>query len=393
MNKDNFSALLTGIGVVALIVGFAVYFNNPKINTISFGNRDDNFVPAVSVDNKTGQIIKSQYSIDKSQFKKAPEFAGITGDINTKQLNLSDLRGKVVLIDFWTYSCINCIRTIPYLVDWDEKYSDKGLVIVGIHTPEFEFEKDIHNVQAAVKKFGIKYPVLQDNDKETWNAFENRYWPRKYIVDTEGYIRYDHIGEGGYQETEKVIQNLLAERAAQQGIKGINFNQTLIKNSPTTESIDFSKIITPELYLGYESARAPLGSKEGFQPTEIVNYSIPKSDLEPNLVYVEGKWKNNPDNLELAGDSGKIVLLYSAKSANIVAGGNGSANITSDTTGANNTTGISHSKSAGKDLNGDKLVIDGQRLYNIANHDKYGNHYVVIDAHGKGFQLYTFTFG
>ena len=229
MNKDNFSALLTGIGVVALIVGFAVYFNNPKINTISFGNSDDNFVPAVSVDNKTGQIIKSQYSIDKSQFKKAPEFAGITGDINTKQLNLSDLRGKVVLIDFWTYSCINCIRTIPYLVDWDEKYSDKGLVIVGIHTPEFEFEKDIHNVQAAVKKFGIKYPVLQDNDKDTWNAFENRYWPRKYIVDSEGYIRYDHIGEGGYQETEKVIQNLLAERAAQQGIKGINFNQTLIK--------------------------------------------------------------------------------------------------------------------------------------------------------------------
>ena len=291
MNKDNFSALLTGIGVVALIVGFAVYFNNPKINTISFGDRDDNFVPAVSVDNKTGQIIKSQYSIDKSQFRKAPEFAGITGDINTKQLNLSDLRGKVVLIDFWTYSCINCIRTIPYLVDWDQKYSDKGLVIVGIHTPEFEFEKDIHNVQAAVKKFGIKYPVLQDNDKETWNAFENRYWPRKYIVDTEGYIRYDHIGEGGYQETEKVIQNLLAERAAQQGIKGINFNQTLIKNSPTTESVDFSKIITPELYLGYESARAPLGSKEGFQPTEIVNYSIPNSDLEPNLVYVEGRWK------------------------------------------------------------------------------------------------------
>ena len=393
MNRDNFSALLTGIGVVALIIGFAIYFNNPKINSPTFGNSGDNFVPAVSVDNKTGQIIKSQYSIDKSQFRKAPEFVGITGSINTKPLNLSDLRGKVVLVDFWTYSCINCIRTIPYLVDWNEKYSDKGLVIVGIHTPEFEFEKDIHNVQAAVKKFGIKYPVLQDNDKATWNAYQNRYWPRKYIVDSEGYIRYDHIGEGGYQETEKIIQNLLAERAAQQGIKGISFNQTLIRAPPTTESVDFSKIITPEIYLGYDLARSPIGSKEGFHPTEIVNYSIPKSDLEPNMVYVQGQWKNNPDNLELAGDSGKIVLLYSAKSANIVAGGNGSATITSDTSGANSTKGVSHGDSIGKDLKGEKLVIDGQRLYNIATHDNYGNHYVIIDAHGKGFQLYTFTFG
>jgi thiol-disulfide isomerase/thioredoxin len=393
VNRDNFSALLTGIAVVALIVGFAIYFNNPKINTSSFGNSGDNFIPSVSVDNKTGQIIKSQYAIDKSQFKKAPEFEGITGSINTKPLHLSDLRGKVVLVDFWTYSCINCIRTIPYLVDWDEKYSDKGLVIVGIHTPEFEFEKDIHNVQAAVKKFGIKYPVLQDNDKATWNAYKNLYWPRKYIVDSEGYIRYDHIGEGGYQETEKIIQNLLAERAAQQGIKGISFNQNLIKAPLATEGVDFSRIITPEIYLGYDLARAPLGSKEGFHPAEIVNYSIPKLDLEPNTVYVQGQWKNNPDNLELAGDSGKIVLLYSAKSANIVAGGNGSATITNDPSGVNGSIGTSQGESAGKDLTGNKLVIDGQRLYNISQHDNYGNHYVIINAQGKGFQIYTFTFG
>jgi thiol-disulfide isomerase/thioredoxin len=107
------------------------------------------------------------------------------------------------------HNCINCIRTIPYLVEWNEKYVDKGLVIVGVHAPEFEFEKNIDNVKEAVKKFGIKYPVIQDNDKGTWNAYENQYWPQKYIVDHEGYIRYDHIGEGGYSETEEVIHSLL----------------------------------------------------------------------------------------------------------------------------------------------------------------------------------------
>ncbi len=130
----------------------------------------------------------------------------------------------MVLVDFWTYSCINCIRTIPYLNDWYEKYSDKGLTIVGIHTPEFEFEKNFNNVKSAVDKFQIKYPVLQDNDKGTWNAYENRYWPRKYIIDTEGNIRYDHIDEGVYSETEKVLQYLLAERAAKMGRTEITFS-------------------------------------------------------------------------------------------------------------------------------------------------------------------------
>lgn len=148
----------------------------------------------------------------------------------------------------------NSIRTIPYLVDWNEKYADKGLVIVGIHASEFEFEKNINNVKAAVKNFGIKYPVIQDNDKGTWNAYENRYWPRKYIVDNEGYIRYDHIGEGGYAETERVIQSLLQERYAQLGLdSGLpsSNNNTLMETTTTPENVqavDFSKINSPELY-------------------------------------------------------------------------------------------------------------------------------------------------
>src|SRR5213593_1387401 len=243
MNKDNISALLTAVGVVALIVGFAIYFNNPGLNKSSLGNSNGQVM--TSDGNSENSISNVKLSIDKSQFRKAPEFKGITSYINTNQTKLSDLKGKVVLVDFWTYSCINCIRTLPYLVDWNQKYSDKGLVIVGIHSPEFEFEKNIDNVKQAVARFGIKYPVLLDNDHGTWNAYQNSYWPRKYLVDAEGYIRYDHIGEGGYMETEKVIQNLLSERYKQQGMKILNLNQTKLSN-PELQSIDFNQIKTPE---------------------------------------------------------------------------------------------------------------------------------------------------
>src|SRR6266540_2711594 len=393
MNRDNISALLTGIAVVALIVGFAVYFNNPALNKVSSAqNAGKGFVSTVTVDSATGKITKAQYSIDKSQFTKAPDFADVSGYINTNPITLKDLKGKVVLVDFWTYSCINCIRTLPYLVDWNAKYADKGLVIVGVHTPEFDFEKNIDNVKAAVQKFGIKYPVLQDNDKGTWNAYENRYWPHKYLVDGDGYIRYDHIGEGGYAETEKIIQTLLAERAAQQGAKTLNFNTSGLANPSNVQSIDFSKVNSPELYFGYQFARDPLGSPEGFHPEQLVNYSIPSSDLKPNLVYLQGVWKNNADNLELAGNTGKIILVYSAKSINIVAGGSGQAQVSED--GIKSGSQASGNSTGGSDINNSgQFNIDGQRLYNIANHPDYGNHYIVLDVKGKGFQAYTFTFG
>ena len=165
---------------------------------------------------------------DKSKLQKAPNILGATEYINTSQNELAKiLEEKVVLYDIWTYSCINCIRTLPYITTWDEKYRDDGLVIVGIHTPEFEFEKDKDNVLAAVQKFDINYPVVLDNEKEIWNAFQNNYWPRKYITDHDGYIRYDHIGEGSYKETEEVIQKLLDERSQFFGIPKSNLELTL----------------------------------------------------------------------------------------------------------------------------------------------------------------------
>jgi thiol-disulfide isomerase/thioredoxin len=459
MIRENISAILTAVGVIALIVGFAVYFNSPELNTAglasikqqqqiekllssessSSSSSSKSTPSAVDSTEKvmvrdmvadrpssTGNfpiVIKLNRSefeqIDSSQFRKAPEFRDVTGYINTntsKPLDLQDLRGKVVLVDFWTYSCINCIRTIPYLNDWNQQYSDQGLVIVGVHTPEFEFEKDFANVKSAVDKFGIKYPVLQDNNKGTWDAYENRYWPRKYIIDTEGNIRYDHIGEGAYPETEKVIQYLLAERAAKMGKTEIMFSNTSSpvvspdnKNSQYSE-IDFSKIKTPEIYLGYQLARAPLGNPQNFQPDRTVSYSIPSgvdsttTNFKPSIVYLEGQWKNNPDNIELQSDTGRIILNYSAKSVNIVAGGTlgtvGKVSIDNFKNLTGHTSSLPSSlnqqeKDFGTDISKDtgEFSIDGQRLYNLINDNDYGEHVVTIDVGGKGFRLYTFTFG
>jgi len=386
VNKDNISALLTGIGVVALIVGFAIYFNNPGLNKSPLGNSNGQVI--TSDGNSKNSISNVKLSIDKSQFRIAPEFKGITSYINSNGTKLSDLKGKVVLVDFWTYSCINCIRTLPYLVDWNQKYSDKGLVIVGIHSPEFEFEKNIDNVKQAVARFGIKYPVLLDNDHGTWNAYQNNYWPRKYLVDSEGYIRYDHIGEGGYAETENAIRNLLAERSNKQGLETTNLNQTKLI-VPNTPSVDLNQIKTPELYFGYQYARSQLGNIEGFNPEKTVNYTIPSSNLDTNVIYLQGIWKNNPDNMELVGPDGKITLVYSAKSVNIVAGGKGQVTVREDGKGVQTNNSF---KGNDTDAEG-KLSIDGQRLYNIADNTNYGNHHVEIDAKGPGFKIYTFTFG
>jgi len=402
-NKDNISAAIMAIAVVTLIAGFAIYFNNPSFNKSSSIIQQQKIDKAISAaTSKNGNIItidldKTKFTnIDKSQFQKAPDLTQISGYLNTpnnnQPIHLANYKGKVVLIDFWTYSCINCIRTIPYLNDWYSKYADKGFVIIGVHSPEFEFEKNYDNVKTAVQKFGIMYPVVLDNNLGTWNAYGNQYWPRHYLIDAQGYIREDHIGEGGYAETEKTIQSLLAERAALDGLKQISFSTKTAPtiNSKSLQYIDLSKQTTPELYLGYSYARSPLGNSQNFEPEQTVTYTIPSNtNLQPNIVYLDGQWKNNRDNIELQGNSGSIILTYYAKAVNIVASGKGqTGTVTED---GNSKIPI---KSIGTDLNKDgKFILNGQRLYNLALHDSYGVHSIIINVKGKGFQLYTFTFG
>jgi thiol-disulfide isomerase/thioredoxin len=361
------------------------------------------------MENHTITTIKLDVSklqqIDKSQFTKAPEFAQISGYINTPNGNpitLSSLKGKVVLVYIWTYTCINSIRPMPYIDDWNQKYSKNGLVIVGVHSPEFQFEKNYTNVKDAVQRFGITYPVVLDSEHGTWNAFGNNYWPRFYLIDSQGYLRYDHIGEGDYNQIEKSIQSLLAERAALMGEKEISFdaNPRAPIKPGSLYYVDLRQKTTPEIYIGYKTARNELGNPEGFKPEQTVSYTIPSTtNFKPHVVYLQGEWKNNPDNMELQSDTGRIVLVYYGKSVNIIAGGNGSGVVFNDRereegAAATSAAAAPSNNSLGEDLSPDgNFRIGGQRLYNLAIHDNYTGHTIVIDVKGKGFQFYTFTFG
>ena len=320
---------------------------------------------------------------DKKFLRTSPELQGISGYINTSSDEINqNIEGKVVIYDFWTYSCINCIRTLPYLTAWDEKYRDEGLVIVGIHTPEFEFEKKYENVVFATEKFGIKYPVVQDNEKEIWDDFQNRYWPRKYIADHEGYIRFDHIGEGAYKETEEVIQLLLRERSNAVG-------ETL-KKTELVNLDEFTHTVfrTPELYFGFNFAdgRNQLGSEEGFSKNQIVDYKLP-NQFKQHYFYMDGMWQNNNDGMKLISDSGKIVLHFNAKQVNIVASNNAILEITYDGNSI-------PSESRGKDVAPDGTVkILEPRLYNLIDSKQEGSHEIIIEVKSPGFEIFTFTFG
>lgn len=321
---------------------------------------------------------------DKSRFKIAPELVGITHYLNTTQEELSErIKDKVVLYDIWTYSCINCVRTLPYITAWDEKYSDEGLLIIGIHSPEFEFEKDPNNVRMAIDKHGIKYPVVMDNEMKTWKAFDNRYWPRKYIADHEGYIRYDHIGEGAYQETEKVIQDLLKERAHDLELQ-IASTDTLVDIAEFEHTV----FRTPELYFGYKFAqgRNQLGSVEGFKENQLVSYSEPEK-IELHKFYLVGDWKNLEDSMELASDKGSIKLQFNAKEVNIVTANYADLEILMDGKPLS-------SKYAGNDISSEnRITVTDPGLYNIVNSNEASVHTLDITVNNPGFQMFTFTFG
>jgi len=361
-----------------LILGIAIAASLGILGTI-FTTLDQEVQSSTTVTE-----MNSLNPIDKSGFKKAPQLVGIANYLNTTPEELAKrMEGKVILYDIWTYSCINCVRTLPYITEWYDKYSEQGLLIIGIHSPEFEFEKDPENVKMAIEKYGISYPVVLDNDMKTWKAFENRYWPRKYIADHEGFLRYDHIGEGKYQETEKVIQKLLEERSLALGTQ-----MTPISSLVDIEEFEQTLFKTPELYFGYKFAqnRNQLGSDEGFQPGKTISYLEPET-IDLHKFYPIGEWKNNEDSMELVSETGNIKLLYNAKEVNIVTKNHAKLEIFLD----DKPLPVEY---AGKDItNGNILQVSESGLYNIVNSDSSSSHVIDIKIKGKGFQMFTFTFG
>ena len=370
MRREIKNAIIAGIVVIVAVSSLAAYFMSLD-------------KPGTGENSALTQSVSVNTTADESEYPLAPDLTGITGYVNTTPEELkSDMKDKVVMYDFWTYSCVNCIRTLPYLEDWNAKYADKGLLIIGIHSPEFEFEKNIANVRMAVQKYNVTYPVVLDSDHATWNAFGNRYWPAEYITDYLGHIRHVHFGEGDYAQTEQTIQALLNQRAHALGLE-VNANMSLVNLQPH----QFSDQQTPELYFGYEFAagRNFLGNREGFHPNLTVTYTVPK-ELNRDHFYLGGDWQNLSDSMKLASDGGKIVLPYYAKDVHIVASGPGvDLKVLLD--------GKPVSRGdAGQDVQNGTAHISDNRLYNIISSSDAGSHTLTLDA-SPGFQIYTFTFG
>ncbi len=335
-----------------------------------------------------GSFFGGGVQVNENEFPLAPEFNGVSGFLNTnKQPTLSDLRGKVVLVDFWTYSCINCIRTLPFLNAWYEKYHDKGLVIIGVHTPEFDFEKKKENVRQALEQYHIQYIVIQDNDYVNWRLYQGGtgYWPRKYLIDAEGRVRYDHIGEGAYEETEQKIQELLAEAGNDVSDMGTT---ALEDETPRLRQ-------TPELYAGYDFALPrgqDIGNKGGLKAGEIIDYVLPEP-IKEDIIYLEGKWKSNRDHLKIEDEQqASVVLLFTSTAVNMVADSlSGRIELDVFLDGKYLT-----KEQAGKDISFDEqrsfVVIDEPRLYNIFRGD-YGSYTLKLTTISQDFTFNAFTFG
>ncbi|HLC75383.1 MAG TPA: thioredoxin family protein [Candidatus Nanoarchaeia archaeon] len=310
----------------------------------------------------------------------APELAGIVGYINTDDsFRLKDHIGKeVILIDFWTYTCINCQRTLPYLTAWHEKYADQGLLIVGVHTPEFDFEKKTENVQKAVKQFGIRYPVVQDNDYQTWRAYANNYWPHKYLIDIHGNIVYDHVGEGGYKETEEKIQELLKERMNVLGLR----ENVAADFVPVTSVSSYAQ--SPETYFG--SARnTNLGNGER-GVVGVQDFTLPRNG-NPNTLYLNGHWDIQPEFARTVDRAASILFYYGAKNVYMVARAEPAVNIQVLLDGK------LVGRAAGRDLVNGYVTVRDEKLYELISHDEPGAHVLQLVPDRPGLDAFTFTFG
>jgi thiol-disulfide isomerase/thioredoxin len=246
--------------------------------------------------------------IDKGQVR-APEIGRLW--LNSPPLSFRQLRGRAVLVDFWDYTCVNCIRTLPYVQAWHERYADKGLTAVGVHTPEFTFAQYESNVERGVHEFGLTYPIVVDSNYEIWKLFACRCWPTKYLIDKDGYLRFGHFGEGAYGECEQVIQELLREIDPAMVLPEI-MDPIRSEDRPGARCYR----ATPELYLGHR--RGQIGNAGGFQQDRIADYSF-CGEPEEGYFYVSGQWASTAEYMEAAGDGEhRMVLSYSASGVNLV---------------------------------------------------------------------------
>lgn len=303
----------------------------------------------------------------------APQIKGISAWINSQPLTLDELKGKVVLIDFWTYSCINCIRTFPYLSHWYDTYKNDNFVIIGVHTPEFEFEKNESNVKKATERFHITYPVALDNHYQTWQAYSNSYWPAHYLIDQNGIVREVHFGEGAYLETENAIRSLL--------------HLPLLTEEKVIKAPSVMLDMTPETYLGYKRASAYI-SQIHLVPDKKMNYQYTDT-LMPNETGLYGEWTVTGEYIESESDDSTLSLNFKANRVYLVMDGKSSLPIKVDLDG--------HPLPSNYwtvDMNDrGEIVVKDARKYDIVDMKGEGGRHVLTLHIPKGIEAYAFTFG
>ncbi len=323
-------------------------------------SNDDNAMPS------TSQIINGASS-GLPVLGKAPEFSGITGWLNSKPLTVESLRGKVVLVDFWTYSCINCIRTLPHITNWYDTYKDQGFVVVGVHSPEFAFEKESKNLAAAIKQYAIHYPVAQDNDFATWKAYDNQYWPAEYLIDAKGQVRATHFGEGNYDETEANIRSLLKEAKV----------SALPSMAPKLSDTTPHEQQSPETYLGL--ARRDRYSSET-NPLKLGN----------NEWGLSGNWQSGTDSITSSASGDSLSFHFTGKDVYLVMkpqnGVSATVRVLLD--------GKAAGASGGADVKNGNFQISEDRLYHLIHLKTAGDwHVLTLIFESPSIEAFAFTFG
>jgi cytochrome c biogenesis protein CcdA/thiol-disulfide isomerase/thioredoxin len=371
-----------GFAVVVGVVVIALGWDTKFLAQFSFFNTANTEQKLIS------QLAKPDAASNKKIGRIAPQLLGATQWLNSPSLTIESLRGKVVLVDFWTYSCINCLRTLPYLKAWNEKYRDQGLVIIGVHAPEFAFEKDQHNVAQAIRGLGITYPVAMDNDYAIWNAYKNEYWPAHYLIDAQGKIRHEHFGEGAYQETEQMIQSLLKE--AHNGELKLASDLVQVAGSGVTAAAMADKTgRSPETYLGY-TRQQNFSSPEAIGKDATRQYSAPTS-LKLTQWALIGDWQISDQSALLKKLRGAISYRFYGRDLHLVLGShNGKAipfKVTID--------GVAPSAEHGEDIDSQgNGVIKEQRLYQLIRQGgDVREHTFKIEFLDAEAEAFAFTFG
>jgi thiol-disulfide isomerase/thioredoxin len=308
-----------------------------------------------------------------------PLLGGAAAWLNSEPLSPAELRGRVAVVNFWTLTCINWLRTEPYVRSWSQAYRDDGLVVIGVHTPEFSFEHDIDWIQKAITERGIDYPVAVDNDYAIWNAFDNHYWPALYFIDADGIIRDSHFGEGRYEQSERSIQQLLGIKREPVSVEGVGVEK----------EADWDHLRTPETYLGYQRSEH-FASPKGAVFDERSAYELP-TRLDLNHWALAGEWSIGPERVEVDQAGGSIAFRFHARDAHLVLCPSADEPIPFRVRVDGEAPGASHGVDV--DENGNGLLRDGRMYQLVRQHDKVRERTLEITFLEPGAQAYVFTFG